>query len=108
MLPRDLAESLTKSDVDDFCLLQPQSFVDGDSYFQHMNRQWNERCRAAQDGIIVESRFSHLLADLAKASISLSYCPQILMVMLGITRQKEFSQLVRCTASFTRNRFPRM
>lgn len=74
MSPRDLAESLTKSDVDAFSLLQPQSFVNGDSYLQHMNRQWNGRCRAAQDGIIVESRFSHLLADLAKASIALPYC----------------------------------
>lgn len=38
MSPRDLAESLTKSDVDAFSLLQPQSFINGDSYIQHMNR----------------------------------------------------------------------
>lgn len=76
MSPRDLAESLTKSDVDAFSLLQPQSFINGDSYLQHLNRQWDERCRAAQDSIIVESRLSHLLADLAKASISLLCCSQ--------------------------------
>jgi len=74
MSPRDLAESLTKSDIDAFSLLQPQSSINGDSYLQYMKRQWDGRCRAAQDSIIVESRLSHLLADLAKASVSLPCC----------------------------------
>ena len=68
--PRNFAGFLTESDLDAFRLLDPQNIINGDSYLQHMHRQWNRRCQAAQESIAAESYLSARLVDLAQASTS--------------------------------------
>lgn len=74
MSPRDLSDSLTKSDFDSFISVHSQRF--SEDLYRQLNRQWDGRCRAAQESVIVESRLSNQLADLAEVSIPLPYCSQ--------------------------------
>ncbi len=103
MSPRELADSLTYSDIEEFRLLRPQNIINGDSYLQHLHRQWNRRCQAAQECLAVGTRPSTLLTALAKASIFLPFGLKLLKPRSGITRQAELLQLVRYTPSSTRD-----
>jgi hypothetical protein len=76
MSPRDLAGFLTENDIEAFSLLRPQNIIHGDSYLQHVHRQWDRRCQVVQESIAAESYLSARLADLAQASISIYCCSQ--------------------------------
>lgn len=105
MSPRDLAGVLTESDLDLFCQLDPQEIITGGPHLRHMHREWNRRCQAAQESIVVESHLSTCLVHLAQASMSFDVKTLgMLMRQSGVTYSTELLQLVRYTPSSARNR----
>ena len=70
IFPRDLADFLTRSDIDAFGPLDLQDVINEDSTLLHLYRLSNRRCQAAQESIAAESSLSRGLVDLIQAGLS--------------------------------------